>query len=43
MNADWRFLQELRDVGRACAAKWLEEHFDDVGLRSSTDIKSSFL
>jgi NTE family protein len=43
MNADWRFLQELRDVGRACASQWLDEHFEDVGVRSSTDIKSSFL
>jgi NTE family protein len=43
LNPDWRFLQELRDVGRTCASKWLDEHFEDVGVRSSTDIKSSFL
>ena len=43
MNSDWRFLRELRDVGRASASKWLDEHMDDVGVRSSTDIHSSFL
>jgi NTE family protein len=43
LNPDWRFLKELRDVGRACAARWLDEHIDDVGVRSSTDIKASFL
>ena len=43
MNSDWRFLKELRDVGRASASKWLDEHADDVGVRSSTDIQSSFL
>ena len=43
LNPDWRFLLELRDVGRACASRWLDEHLDDVGVRSSTDINSSFL
>ena len=43
MNSDWRFLKELRDVGRACATKWLDEHLDDVGVRASTDIHTAFL
>jgi NTE family protein len=43
LNPDWKFLLELRDKGRACAAKWLDEHFSDVGVRSSTDISTSFL
>jgi NTE family protein len=43
LNPDWGFMQELKQVGRASATKWLEEHFDDVGVKSSTDIKSSFL
>jgi NTE family protein len=36
-------MKTLRDVGRASASKWLDEHFDDVGVRSSTDVKSAFL
>ena len=43
MNSDWGFLQALRDVGRACAARWLDEHVDDLGVRATTDIKSYFL
>jgi NTE family protein len=43
LNPDWGFMQELKQVGRASATKWLEEHFDDIGVKSSTDIKSSFL
>ena len=43
LNPDWSFMQKLRDVGRACASQWLENHFDDVGVTSSTDIKSFFL
>jgi len=43
LNADWGFMIKLRDVGRACASKWLDEHFDDLGARSSTDIRDVFL
>lgn len=37
-NADWMFLQELRDMGRAAAASWLETHFEDIGVRATLDI-----
>lgn len=43
LNAEWSFMIKLRDVGRACATKWLDEHFDDLGARSSTDIRDVFL
>jgi NTE family protein len=39
LNAEWDFLTYLRDLGRAAARQWLEEHFDDVGARSSFDLK----
>lgn len=42
-NSDWSFLIQLRDRGRACAATWLEQHFDALGLRSSVDLKHEFL
>ena len=43
LNPDWTFLQRLRDVGRACASRWLDEHYGDIGVKSSTDIPSAFL
>ncbi len=43
LNPDWTFMKKLRDVGRQSATLWLDSHFDDVGIRSSADIKASFL
>jgi NTE family protein len=43
LNPDWSFMKKLRDVGRQSATEWLDSHFDDVGTRSSADIKASFL
>ena len=43
LNADWGFLQELRAVGRAKADAFLRDHFDKIGVRSSTDIEAKFL
>jgi NTE family protein len=40
---DWSFLTMLRDRGRACATQWLANHFDDLGVRSSVDLKREFL
>ena len=38
LNADWRWLCELRELGRQKAQQWLARHFGDVGVRSSTDV-----
>lgn len=43
LNPDWDFLIHLRDAGRDKAAEWLEENFDNIGVRSSTDIRATFL
>jgi len=43
LNADWDFLCFLRDRGRAEADKWLHDAYDDVGKRSSVDIRKEFL
>ncbi|HYE50601.1 MAG TPA: patatin-like phospholipase family protein [Azospirillaceae bacterium] len=43
LNPDWDFLQDLRDVGRATAEKWLRDNFDHVGVQGTTDIKGLFL
>ena len=39
MNTSWEFLTQLRDIGRARAAQWLDDAHDRVGQESSTDIK----
>jgi NTE family protein len=42
-DTDWTFLQDLRERGRATAQTWLERHFDQLGERSSVDIRKEFL
>ncbi|WP_157125849.1 patatin-like phospholipase family protein [Pandoraea norimbergensis] len=40
---DWHFLTTLRDRGRDAAARWLDEHFNDVGVRSTVDLRRDYL
>ncbi|MFN4184234.1 MAG: patatin-like phospholipase family protein [Hyphomonas sp.] len=43
-NSRWRFLTELRDLGRVEADRWLSECAKDVGTKqSSFDIRKEFL
>lgn len=40
----WRFLTELRDLGRAAADRWLSDCVSDVGTKkSSFDLRKEFL
>ncbi|MFG1478369.1 patatin-like phospholipase family protein [Xanthobacter sp. V4C-4] len=39
LNAEWTFLQHLRDLGRAAAEAFLDTHFDDLGRRSTLDLR----
>ena len=43
MSTDWPFLCELRDRGRAAAARWLEANFEHLGHHSTVDLRSEFL
>jgi NTE family protein len=43
LNADAGFLRELRALGRERAQAWINEHFDDVGSRSTVDIWATYL
>lgn len=38
MNAEWAFLEYLRDLGRTAASDWLEENFDSVGKCATLDL-----
>lgn len=39
MNAEWEFLQYLRDIGREAADRFLEDHFDDIGVRGTLNVQ----
>ena len=37
LNAEWRYLRLLFDLGRTWADSWLEENFEAIGCRSTLD------
>ena len=41
-NVDWKFLTELHDRGRRIADDWLAENFDDIGVKSSVNLRAMF-
>jgi NTE family protein len=43
LNTDLRFLQTLHGLGRDAAERWLAAHRQDIGVRSSLDIRKTFL
>jgi NTE family protein len=42
-NADWTFLEHLRDQGREHADRWLAENYDSIGRESTVDVRAEFL
>lgn len=42
-NIDFEFLNYLKDLGRNCGDQWLSAHWDDLGKRSSIDIRKILL
>jgi NTE family protein len=38
INAEWAFLEYLRDLGRNAAEDWLEENFEAVGKKPTLDL-----
>ncbi|MEM8551105.1 MAG: patatin-like phospholipase family protein [Pseudomonadota bacterium] len=42
MNSEWRFLTHLRDIGRHAAGRWIEKNFDEIGTRSTVDLREMF-
>ena len=43
LNADWAFLSDLHAVGREKASEFIRDHYDKIGVCSSTDIETKFL
>ncbi|MEM6781424.1 MAG: patatin-like phospholipase family protein [Pseudomonadota bacterium] len=42
-DTDWGFLTELRDLGREKMSDWFDEFYDNIGVRSSVDLREEFL
>ena len=42
-NVERAFLEHLKAAGRAAAGRWLEATIDDIGVRSSVDVRETFL
>ena len=43
VDTSWRFFQELRDAGREAAATFLRQHYADVGVRATLDLRAEFM
>jgi NTE family protein len=43
LNADWDFLLDLKEAGRAHADAWLADNFSAIGIKSSVDIAGTYL
>jgi NTE family protein len=43
MNADWKFLMHLFEIGRERADKWLADNFDRIGAETTVDLKAKYL
>jgi NTE family protein len=42
-DTSWSFLTDLKDRGRRAAEAWLRTGFDDIGVRSSADLRRDYL
>ena len=42
-NIEPAFLHHMRDTGRKAAERWLTTAFDDIGTKSTVDIRAAFL
>lgn len=43
LSPDWRFLEDLRDIGRATADAWLTAAWDRLGVESTIDVRARYL
>jgi len=43
LDADWEFLTSLRDTGRERAERWLDAHFDRLGVESTVDLQAVYM
>lgn len=42
LNTDLGFFEQLFRIGRLAADRWINDHFDDLGARSTVDLREMF-
>ena len=42
LSAQWSFFKELKDLGRACAKRWLAENYQFIGQKSTLDLPEAY-
>jgi NTE family protein len=42
LNTEWAFLEHLFEIGRNAAGRWLDSHYDSLGVRSTLDLDELF-
>jgi NTE family protein len=42
MDTSWSFFTELHAAGREAAERWLRNHYDDLGVRATLDLRKEF-
>lgn len=42
LNSEWAFLRHLFEIGRTATANWLKWHYDDIGVRSTVNVRQMF-
>jgi NTE family protein len=42
LDTSWHFFQELHAAGRAAGKEWLAAHYDDLGVRSTVNLRAEF-
>jgi NTE family protein len=42
LNAEWRFFLRLRDAGRLTIRRWLQAHYDKIGVSGTLDLKAAY-
>ncbi len=43
MNAEWKFLMHLFEIGRERADKWIAANYDRIGTETTVDLKAKYL
>ena len=42
LDTSWRFFEELHEAGQAAARAWLAEHYADIGVKATLDLRAEF-
>jgi NTE family protein len=43
LNADWEFLNHLKEIGQKTAADWIAKNFENIGKKSTENIYDEFM